>query len=853
MSTAKTIGSRFANNKLAKWVSGSIRNKLLVTMLVAALVPLIAVSVVINSFASSSLMEQTFDRMTAVRTIKQQQLNNYLNTIKGQAATFAEDRMIVEAMEDFRTSFSKSRLENETTRADLDRMRDELKNYYSNQFGGEFEKRNPGKGKGQDAVRNLGMLDDDSVFHQYNYIEANKHELGKKNQLLRPAASLDKSKYSELHAQFHPVIDSYREKFGYYDVFLVDATSGRIVYTAFKELDFTTSLKDGPYASTNLGRCFRMIRDKATPGFVGMVDYEAYLPSYNDAAGFIGSPIYSGSQLIGVLLFQIPIDKIEAIMAERTGLGETGETYAVGPAGVGETRKNLFRNRSRFTDDLHKSLKLAEPLKTTIINPLVSVDTLATQEGLKGQSGTKVINDYRGEPVLSSWSPLKVYEAADEKDAINWVMISEMDLAEVRQPTNWMTRATILAVLIGTLLVFGVAFWFSNSATKQTTNINNMLAKISQGDYTSRATVSTQDELGQMAGSLNKVLDKTLLLVQSEKERDQMQLAFMKLMEEVSDVANGDLTVEAEVTADMTGAIADSFNYMIVQLRKVINSVKDSTQQVTTTAEEIRSATEHLSNGSESQASQLLETSSALGQMAVSIQQVAENVTESSTVAEQARANAQVGRQAVQRTISGMNRIREQVQESSKRFKRLGESSQAVGEIVQLISDIADRTSILALNASIQAAMAGDAGRGFAVVAEEVERLAERANSATNDIASLIKTIQTESAEAIAAMEESTREVVSGSQLAQEAGTALGEIESVSERLAQLITEISSATTQQARGAEALSLSMTEISAVTQHTAAGTRQAAVSVSRLAMMAQELRGSVEAFKVPATTA
>lgn len=428
-----------------------------------------------------------------------------------------------------------------------------------------------------------------------------------------------------------------------------------------------------------------------------------------------------------------------------------------------------------------------------------------------------------------------------------------MDLAEVRQPTNWMTRATLLAVLIGTLLVFGVAFWFSNSATKQTTNINNMLAKISQGDYTSRATVSTQDELGQMAGSLNKVLDKTLLLVQSEKERDQMQLAFMKLMEEVSDVANGDLTVEAEVTADMTGAIADSFNYMIVQLRKVINSVKDSTQQVTTTAEEIRSATEHLSNGSESQASQLLETSSALGQMAVSIQQVAENVTESSTVAEQARANAQVGRQAVQRTISGMNRIREQVQESSKRFKRLGESSQAVGEIVQLISDIADRTSILALNASIQAAMAGDAGRGFAVVAEEVERLAERANSATNDIASLIKTIQTESAEAIAAMEESTREVVSGSQLAQEAGTALGEIESVSERLAQLITEISSATTQQARGAEALSLSMTEISAVTQHTAAGTRQAAVSVSRLAMMAQELRGSVEAFKVPATTA
>ena len=279
--------------------------------------------------------------------------------------------MIVEAMQDFRTSFSKSRVENETTRGEIDRMRDELKNYYSSQFGGEFEKRNPGKGKGQDAIRNLAMLDDDSIFHQYNYIEANKHELGKENQLLRPSASLDKSKYSELHTQYHPVIDSYREVFGYYDVFLVDATTGRIVYTAFKELDFTTSLKDGPYANTNLGRCYRIIRDKATPGFVGMVDYEAY----NDAAGFLGSPIYSGNELIGVLLFQIPIDRIEAVMSERTGLGETGETYAVGPVGVGETRKNLFRNKSRFTSDLHKSLKLAEPLTTTIINPLVSVDT----------------------------------------------------------------------------------------------------------------------------------------------------------------------------------------------------------------------------------------------------------------------------------------------------------------------------------------------------------------------------------------------------------------------------------------------------------------------------------------------
>ena len=416
-----------------------------------------------------------------------------------------------------------------------------------------------------------------------------------------------------------------------------------------------------------------------------------------------------------------------------------------------------------------------------------------------------------------------------------------------------MSRVTYGAVCFGAGLVLVVAFWFSGSATKQTRSVGDMLAKISAGDYTSRANVTSKDELGQMADSMNKVLDKTLLLVQSERERDQMQNAIMKLLEEVSDVANGDLTIEAEVTTDMTGAIADSFNYMIGELRKVVYKVKSATLEVTRSAEEIRTTTEHLSEGSESQASQLLETSSALGQMAASIQQVADNVNESAAVAEQARANAQTGRQSVQRTISGMNRIREQVQETSKRFKRLGESSQSVGEIVQLIADIADRTSILALNASIQAAMAGESGRGFAVVAQEVERLAERSNQATSEIATLIKTIQTETAEAISAMEESTKEVVAGSQLAQDAGTALGEIESVSDRLAELIQEVSTATTQQASGASSLSRSMSEISQLTQHTAAGTKQTAVSVTHLAGLARDLRTSVESFKVPVEAA
>ena len=248
-------------------------------------------------------------------------------------------------------------------------------------------------------------------------------------------------------------------------------------------------------------------------------------------------------------------------------------------------------------------------------------------------------------------------------------------------------------------------------------------------------------------------------------------------------------------------------------------NVQGATVTVSSSANEIQSTTEHLSTGSEAQAAQILDTTAAINEMAVSIQQVSENTVSSAEVAQTARDNAVKGAEAVQSTIKGMDRIRDQVQDTSKRIKRLGESSQQIG-------DIADRTSILALNASIQAAMAGEAGQGFAVVAEEVERLAERANDATKQIGTLIKSIQGETSEAIAAMEESTREVVSGSELAADAGASLEEINSVSRDLAELMQQISLAAKQQARGAESVPKSMGEISEVTQQTAAGTRQAA---------------------------
>jgi methyl-accepting chemotaxis protein len=412
---------------------------------------------------------------------------------------------------------------------------------------------------------------------------------------------------------------------------------------------------------------------------------------------------------------------------------------------------------------------------------------------------------------------------------------------------NLLQNFLMLGLFAG--LTFVVGYFTIRSVTRQITSITDLLTQIGIGNFAARAEVLSRDELGRVAQSLNAMLDNTLRLIQSEQERDAIQASIKKLLDEVSGVATGDLSVEAEVGTDFTGAIADSFNFMISQLREIVANVQEATHQVTSSASTIQQSTEQLSRGSEAQVAQIVETSHAIDEIAKSIQMVAASTQQSASVASDARTSARRGTEMVHNTIGAMDRIRNQVQETSKRIKRLGESSQEIGEITQLIGDIADRTSILALNASIQAAMAGEAGQGFAVVAEEVERLAERANNATKQIETLVKTIQTDTNEAVSAMEESTREVVEGSKLAQQAGQTLNEIDNVSNRLAELIQTISSATKDQARGADALTKSMNEINAVTQQTATGTKQAATSVSKLAKLADALRVSVANFKLP----
>lgn len=344
--------------------------------------------------------------------------------------------------------------------------------------------------------------------------------------------------------------------------------------------------------------------------------------------------------------------------------------------------------------------------------------------------------------------------------------------------------------------------------------------------------------------------DTTANLAQTEAQHRANRAAVLRLLDELANLAQGDLTVHATVSDEITGAIAESVNYAVNALRKLVFTINDTAVQVSSSAQEVQTTARELAEASENQAREIVGATAAINVMATSVEHVSANATESAQVANDSVNIAKSGVTLVQNTIRGMERIKGQIQQTAKQIKRLGESSQVIGDTVSLIDDITDQTNILALNAAIQAAMAGEAGKGFAVVAEEVQRLAERSSLATKQIESLILAIQNDTSETVKSMEQTTAEVVQGARLAQDAGVALEKIENVSLHLAKLIESISNEAQQQSLTAGNISKTMSIIQKITTQTASGTMTTAASIGHLAELAIELRNSVAEFKLPA---
>ncbi len=414
--------------------------------------------------------------------------------------------------------------------------------------------------------------------------------------------------------------------------------------------------------------------------------------------------------------------------------------------------------------------------------------------------------------------------------------------------------AIIVCALASLLLVFTVYYFMQRRIKDKLIGLTEVCRDYSNGDRSARATFSGEDEFAMLAGAVNTVLDGSTgssgpALGGTGTDAAALQAQIEKLLQEVSAVGDGDLRVQAEVTPDTLGVLADSFNYMIEELAKVVGRVQATAVQVTNATRRILDRSADLAQASDSQVEQISQTSQAVEALAIFIQNVAQNAMTSVEVAQEALESATSGQQSVKQTIDGMMVIRENVQETSKKIKRLGERSNEIGEIVRIIEDIADQTNLLALNAAIQSAMAGEHGRGFAVVADEIRLLAERSTESTKRIGHLVKSIQGDTYDAVVAMEDSTQEVVKGSQLADEAGRALNSIYSAVERQAKMIESIARSANEQSPVSEAVAVTMSQISEVIRQTDAGTQEAAISVSYLAELSEQLRASVSTFRLP----
>ncbi len=431
----------------------TLRKKLVISLLAACLVPLTVVGLVSTQMAKNAMQAQAFNQLESLREVKRGQIEDYFEQIRNQAITFSEDAMIVDAVREFRSSFKELVEESGLSPIEIANQREAVLNYYTNEFGAEYAQRN----NTRVDVTALTPTTSAPIIAQYKYIAANPNPLGNKEAL---DSAGDGTRYSRTHAIYHPRIRNYLQKFEYYDIFLLDPDTGTIVYSVFKELDFATSLTTGPYRNTNFARAFEQARTLGPGDSTILVDFEPYLPSYEAAASFIASPIYDGAELAGVLIFQMPVGKINAIMQERTGLGESGETYLIGS-------DKLMRSQSRFVDE-----------NTILATP---VDTQATADLIAGQTDSNIVDDYRGISVLSSYTPMNI-------EGLNWGLLAEIDEAEAFSSIGQLTSTIVIAVVAGSLLAIALAFFLARSVGRvlgaDPTRLGEVVTAIANDDLT---------------------------------------------------------------------------------------------------------------------------------------------------------------------------------------------------------------------------------------------------------------------------------------------------------------------------------------------------------------------------------
>jgi twitching motility protein PilJ len=422
--------------------------------------------------------------------------------------------------------------------------------------------------------------------------------------------------------------------------------------------------------------------------------------------------------------------------------------------------------------------------------------------------------------------------------------LSLLDFGNLPSATGMRLIGAAVVLIAATLTTLSL---LGSKVVKPTEKLAEFSERIAAGDYRAHAEISSQDDFGFIAENFNRSSEKLAKAMSNQEAQESLQRSVTEFLSTVSQIARGDLTLRGKVTNDALGNVVDSVNYMLDNMTKVLERIRKNALDVAGNANEILISAEQMASGATQQDQEITNTSSAVEELTVSMKQVSNNAEASAEAARRALDAAEQGNRAVRDTLEGMQRIRASVQATAKKIKSLGDRSLEISEIINVINDITEQTNLLALNAAIEAARAGEAGRGFAVVADEVRKLAEHSRTATKDIAALIKAIQAETNEAVVVMEEGTKEVEVGARLADQAGKALEAISSVVRQSAELVQEISLASKQQVRGTEGVANAMQIISNITRQTSQGARQTARTVEHMVKLSEQLNEALSQFR------
>jgi methyl-accepting chemotaxis protein len=837
-----------------------LRKKMLLGAALLAVVPVVItgglVAWIANSIGKASVETQEKAQLTSLRDSRKQQIEDYFRQISRQSQSYANDKMIIDAMQEFRLAFSdlleQSVPKRQAQATTLGEYRASLSDYYADDFSHEFDKRNPSASP--DMSEYARKLGEDAVALQYNYIALNENPVDYKDEM---EAAQDNSDYTRVHRKYHRFIRDFMSKFGYYDVYLVDTSSGEIVYSVSKKIDLGTSLIDGPFAKSGIGAAFRAANEASAMDAVVFEDFSPYLPLYNDQAGFVASPIYNGKKKIGVLVFQMPTDRINDIMTNEgswdlAGLGDSGEIYLLaGDFTARNDRRLLLQNKDAYLADLKKGGTDAATL-ATIAKKQTSigshkVENTAAHAAIDGVYGVSVIKDYRGVEVLSAYAPLEVA-------GLKWGILAQIDTLEAYAPVRALTlgivKGAVPTALIVLLLGLGLGWLFVGGVFRPIRKLGDTVDEISRGNFTARARLDTGDEMETLGNALDHLLDERLTqLARAEQENELLNNSVIELLKATALLSKRDLTVHVPVTEDITGPVADAINLMASETAKVLIEVRAIAEQVELASNKVKRQGDSVSSMA---ASERMEVERALAELTTAAEAMAGIAAVARTcddIAARATSTTQTALQTVTSTVDGMNNIRETINETEKRIKRLGERSQEINGIVGIINNIAERTHVLALNASMQAAAAGDAGRGFAVVAEEVQRLAESSRSATSQISSLVNNIQVETADAMMTMNKTISQVVAESELAERAGQQMQETQQTTASLVNAVKRIAEDSQQQALVSVELKERGQKIHHSTGETNRELEGQRVETEQLVLFSQRLTESVRVFKLP----